>query len=80
MVQRRAIEMAKADFKKGTPLRKWDGRDGIKDYEKHEEYKSQRIQLQEPGALKLESKAFSSTENPIHPDSEVKGHPGNSSF
>lgn len=40
-------------------------RDKTEQYEKHEEYKSQRIKLWEPGALKLESNNFSSTENPV---------------
>lgn len=43
------------------------GKDGIKDYEKHKEYKSKQAKLMEPGAWKLEVNDFSSIENPISP-------------
>lgn len=40
--------------KKRAPLCKQGmGRDEIKDYEKHEEYKSLKTKVLEPGALKL---------------------------
>ena len=62
-------------LKKRAPLCKPGmGRDEIKGYEKHEEYKSKRPTLLEPGALRLEGNSFSSTENPvINPGYQGKG-------
>lgn len=57
------------------------GRDEIKSYEKHEEYKSKRTRLLEPGALQPESNNFSLTENPvINPGYQGKGCAGNAGY
>lgn len=56
------------------------GRDEIKDYEKHKEYKPKRAELLEPGALKREVNDFSSVENPANPGYQGKGFAGNSRF